>query len=314
MMAMELNLTEFIKTGKFGFLELGMTKNEIINQHFPPEDWLSKKTKENSEIWRYGNFELHFDESSKLLGIFNDYIPELNGGENIKIKDYWLLKDGNYTPSLGEIVLELNNMELDYSKKTESYGTDTLVLTNGVYLMFEAPTCLREPQSSELYNKDTERSRSDKDLDSLGMSANDAKLSVIGKKENNSIEKISNKNEEWYIAEIITKCEAVEKSNKKDLRRVTTWGSHNLFKATSLSQAYDKAVKFGKNSEHSFINGYNIKMEWLFVGISELLPIYEDIEDCSEIMWTDYGFISDRKTKRMVKDKKWFLENLKRDN
>ena len=86
----DLNLTEFIKTGQFGFLQLGMTKAELESQLFPPEDWQSNKSKESSPLWRYGNFELYFDERQTLYRIFNDYIPQLDGGDSTIIKDWWL--------------------------------------------------------------------------------------------------------------------------------------------------------------------------------------------------------------------------------
>ena len=109
-------------------------------------------------------------------------------------------------------------------------------------------------------------------------------------------EKISNKNGNWYIAEIIEKCEPVERNEKQELRRVTTWGNHHLIKADSPEKAFDKAEKIGKEAEYKFTNSDKIEMEWIFVGIGELLPIYEDIEDGAELMWNDYGFISNRRT------------------
>ncbi|WP_100616360.1 DUF4288 domain-containing protein [Confluentibacter citreus] len=125
-------------------------------------------------------------------------------------------------------------------------------------------------------------------------------------------EKISNENGNWYIVEIIEKCEPVDRNEKQDLRRVTTWGNHHLIKANSPEKAFDKAVKLGKESEFKFINTNKIEMEWIFVGIGELLPIYDDnIEDGTELMWRDYGFISDRRTKRLVFDKKEFLKDFK---
>lgn len=125
-------------------------------------------------------------------------------------------------------------------------------------------------------------------------------------------EKISNENGNWYIVEIIEKCEPVDRNEKQDLRRVTTWGNHHLIKANSPEKAFDKAVKLGKESEYKFINTDKIEMEWIFVGIGELLPIYDDnIEDGTELMWRDYGFISDRRTKRLVFDKKEFLKDFK---
>ena len=125
------------------------------------------------------------------------------------------------------------------------------------------------------------------------------------------VEKISNKNGNWYIVEIIEKCEPVERNEKQELRRVTTWGNHHLIKADSPEKAFDKAVKLGKEAEYKFTNSDKIEMEWIFVGIGELLPIYEDIEDGAELMWNDYGFISNRRTMRMPYKKKELMKLIK---
>src|SRR5690606_3017504 len=125
-------------------------------------------------------------------------------------------------------------------------------------------------------------------------------------------EKISNENGNWYIVEIIEKCEPVDRNEKQELRRVTTWGNHHLIKANSPEKAFDKAVKLGKESEYKFINTDKIEMEWMFVGNGELLPLYHDnVEDRTELRWRDYGLISDRRTKRIVYDKKEFLTDFK---
>lgn len=124
-------------------------------------------------------------------------------------------------------------------------------------------------------------------------------------------EKISNKNGNWYIVEILEKCEPVERNEKQELRRVATWGNHHLIKADSPEKAFDKAVKLGKEAEYKFTNTDKIEMEWIFVGIGELLPIYEDIEDGAELMWNDYGFISNRRTMRMPYKKKELMKLIK---
>jgi hypothetical protein len=125
------------------------------------------------------------------------------------------------------------------------------------------------------------------------------------------MEKISNKNGNWFIVEIIEKCEPVKRNEKQELRRVTTWGNHHLIKADSPEKAFDKAVKLGKKAEYKFTNADKIEMEWIFVGIGELLPIYEDIEDGAELMWNDYGFISNRRTMRMPYKKKELIKLIK---
>ena len=127
-----------------------------------------------------------------------------------------------------------------------------------------------------------------------------------------STDKISNKNGEWYIVEIIEKCEPPIHNKKQDLRRVKTWMNHHLIKAKSGEEAYDKAIKIGKEGEFKFKNSDNLELEWSFVGIGDIIPIYEDnIEDGTEIMWTDYGNISNRRAERMARNKKELIEFIK---
>ncbi len=107
-------------------------------------------------------------------------------------------------------------------------------------------------------------------------------------------EKISVENGKWYIAEIIEKCEHVNRNETQELRRVKTWGNFHIIKAETPKIAYDKAVKIGKKAEYKFTNSDKLEMEWIFIGIGNLIPIYEDIEDGSEIMWENYGNISNQ--------------------
>lgn len=126
-----------------------------------------------------------------------------------------------------------------------------------------------------------------------------------------STEKILNENKNWFLVEIIEKCEPVIHNAHQDLRRVTTWGNHILIKANSAGSAFDKAEKIGKEGEYKFLNTDNQEMQWIFVGIGELLPICENIEDGAELMWNDYGFISNRRTMRMAYEKSEILDLLK---
>ncbi|WP_298321367.1 hypothetical protein [uncultured Aquimarina sp.] len=84
---LDINFTRLITNGEFGFLKIGQNKSEIKNQNLVPECWLNNESKESSRIWRYGNFELHFDDKTHLIGIFNDYVDELDGGESLNVMD-----------------------------------------------------------------------------------------------------------------------------------------------------------------------------------------------------------------------------------
>jgi hypothetical protein len=115
---------------------------------------------------------------------------------------------------------------------------------------------------------------------------------------------------DWFLAEIIEICEP-SKTDKKDLkRRATTYGNYILINAATPSDAYDKAVIIGKSYSYSF-KSRNQKMKWKFVGIGDLLPIYEDIENGAEIMWRDYGNIQAKRIKKIVSSKKELLKNIK---
>lgn len=124
-------------------------------------------------------------------------------------------------------------------------------------------------------------------------------------------EKISVENTKWFIAEIIEKCEPVNRNETQELRRVQTWGNFHIIKAETPKIAYDKAVKIGKDAEYKFTNSDNLEMEWIFIGIGNLLPIYEDIEDGSEIMWENYGNISNKRAMRFPISEEKLLAELK---
>ncbi|SNR14480.1 hypothetical protein [Tenacibaculum jejuense] len=127
-----VNILEFIKTGKFGFLKLGEEKDEIINQKFPPEDWLNNETIESSKIWRYGNIELHFNDGNKLSGIFSDYVSHINCGERITISNWWIIPNDKKPPNLIDTIIELNILRIDFTKKYITPGYIELKLSNGV--------------------------------------------------------------------------------------------------------------------------------------------------------------------------------------
>ena len=121
--------------------------------------------------------------------------------------------------------------------------------------------------------------------------------------------KIKNKGD-WFLVEVIEICEPANAKTTDPLRRATTWGNYILINATTSSKAFDKAVKVGKSGAYSF-KGRDQKMKWIFAGIGDLLPIYEDLEDGAEIMWRDYGYIRAKRIDKIVQTKKELLKDIK---
>ena len=103
----------------------------------------------------------------------------------------------------------------------------------------------------------------------------------------------------------------MDSDTSNELRRVTTFGNFHLINAETSSIAYEKALKIGKLSNYKFANSDQVEMKSSFLGIGDIVPIYEDIEDGAEILWTDYGFISDKRSKKMVRTKKELLSRIK---
>jgi hypothetical protein len=120
---------------------------------------------------------------------------------------------------------------------------------------------------------------------------------------------INSKN--WYLVEIIERCEPNDIDNKRPLRRCIVYGNYHLIKADSVDEAYDKAEKIGRDGNYNFRNISKTEMKWEYIGIGDLLPIYEDIEDGSELMFTDYGFISAKRSEGFVRPKAEWIDKLK---
>lgn len=81
--------------------------------------------------------------------------------------------------------------------------------------------------------------------------------------------------------------------------RCLVWENTRLLRAKSREEAYRKAMKPGQDVHPSKTNGG----KWRFAGISMLLPVYEEIEDGVELLWTDRGSLPVKKIKSLVKTK-----------
>jgi Domain of unknown function (DUF4288) len=81
--------------------------------------------------------------------------------------------------------------------------------------------------------------------------------------------------------------------------RCSVWENMRLLRAKSREDAYRKAMQLGRREHPSRTN----TGEWRFAGISLLLPVYEPIEDGSEILWKKRGRMSIRSIRDLVKKK-----------
>lgn len=95
----------------------------------------------------------------------------------------------------------------------------------------------------------------------------------------------------WYVASYLLRfIELAEEGNDDPEKRFVTWENTILVKARGLNEAYDKAVKVAMKETEPYKGGPNgVDVQWVFEGITDLLPIYEELVDGAEIMWTKHG-------------------------
>jgi hypothetical protein len=136
MAKIKLNLKDLVEKGDFGKIELGTSKNELLELGLKPENWFSNNSMEDSSCWIYGNFEFYFDSNRRLESIFSDYVTQrLDGGKKIKITDWWLFDKKKI--SLKQTIVELLKLKLDFEKKYIQPGYIVLSIPKGIHFGFD---------------------------------------------------------------------------------------------------------------------------------------------------------------------------------
>ena len=139
-MGIEVDLLDFLHTGDFGGIRLGMTRQQVIDLLGTPPDWFvtgRKKGFQTSPIWKYGSIEFQFEHQSGLLCMIStDHFP-LEGCETLRLES-WLLRQ--YLP-YDEALKLLESVNLKYQMSTETQtGTTHLILESNVVLDFNDPS------------------------------------------------------------------------------------------------------------------------------------------------------------------------------
>lgn len=114
----------------------------------------------------------------------------------------------------------------------------------------------------------------------------------------------------WYVgAYLIRFIEIGEQGNDDPETRFLSWENTVIVKADNLSQAYDKVVAIAKACTKPYKGGEaGIPVKWVFEGVTELLPIYEPLEDGVEIMWAERKSRKLKNLRKMVRGRKDFKQ------
>lgn len=92
----------------------------------------------------------------------------------------------------------------------------------------------------------------------------------------------------WYVAGILLRIAIGEINENNENRRCDAWENYILIKGENSESAYNKALEFGKLGESEYLNPDRERVKFTFEGLTTLVPIYEELEDGSELIWREY--------------------------
>jgi hypothetical protein len=93
----------------------------------------------------------------------------------------------------------------------------------------------------------------------------------------------------WYVETYQLRfVELADGKRNSPERRFLCWENTVLVKARSMREAHRKVVKIGEAHTKPYKGGpKGVEVQWVFEGVIDLLPVYEEIEDGAEIMWAE---------------------------
>lgn len=93
----------------------------------------------------------------------------------------------------------------------------------------------------------------------------------------------------WYLGSYLLRfIELKNKRNNDPEERFTSWENTVLVKAKTIESAYSKIERIGRQNSKPYRGGpKGILVQWEYIGVTDVLPIYEEIADGAEIAWAE---------------------------
>jgi hypothetical protein len=108
----------------------------------------------------------------------------------------------------------------------------------------------------------------------------------------------------WWVASYIERAVWDHGSQPSDSSRCKAWENTILIRAKNGDAAYKKAVRLASSNKSTFSDSMGKKIgRWKFEGLTSLIPLYEEIRDGAEIIWTDRSGLSFKRIRAMVRRK-----------
>lgn len=119
-------------------------------------------------------------------------------------------------------------------------------------------------------------------------------------------EKIPHRNHSpygWWIASYIERPVWDDYPNPSPNSRTDAWENTIILKAPNRDAAYEKALQLAQSSSTFQDEKGKRTGHWVVDGLTSLLPIYDELEDGTEILWEEHSNRTVRKIRSWVKEK-----------
>ena len=98
----------------------------------------------------------------------------------------------------------------------------------------------------------------------------------------------------WYLADLVVQLDVED-----DPRRVVHINSC-LVEAHDADEAHDKAMELGREQEHEYPNPSGRRVRVRFLGLRELVEVFEPLEDGAELTFQERVGLSNLEARRLV--------------
>jgi len=117
----------------------------------------------------------------------------------------------------------------------------------------------------------------------------------------------------WYVGSYLLRFIELDNSSSNDHPdgEFLVWENTIIVRANDLDEAYSKVVAVAQSETDPYKGGHEgVPVQWVFEGVTDLLPIYEPLEDGAEIMWTEHQGVKLSELRQRAKPLSAFKEHL----
>ena len=126
-------MLKLARTGNFGSLRCGMTREKLQELLGAPPIWGTQQIEDRADIWRYGNIEYHFDNLAVSF-IFSNHENLTNGGSTLKI-DPWIVRR-NLPRSEFEFMLAKQSIQFTVARPQHDDSQCHVTTDSGIVFSF----------------------------------------------------------------------------------------------------------------------------------------------------------------------------------